>query len=221
LLQSQTVAVEGIADAQYIIEGEILPEQRELEGPAAEVTDYYAKQDNRWVVHVKAVTRRKKPIYHTIIPGREVYNAVGLMAEASIYQQISKRVPHVQAVFLTYGGCGFYHAVVQLDKKSEDEPKQVIQATFDSFPSLRRVTVVDTDVNLYDPIDVEWAIATRHDPILDMIVIPDATGHELNPMTMEQRTNKIGIDATAPYPRSRKFHRIQLMPVDLSEYEIN
>jgi 2,5-furandicarboxylate decarboxylase 1 len=107
LLQSQTVDVEGIADAQYIIEGEILPEIRESEGPAAEVTDYYAQQDKRWVVHVKAVTRREKPIYHTIILGREVYNAVGLMAESSIFNQVSQLVPGVKAVFLTYGGCGF------------------------------------------------------------------------------------------------------------------
>jgi 2,5-furandicarboxylate decarboxylase 1 len=220
LLRSQSVEVEGIADAQYIIEGEILPEVRESEGPAAEVTDYYAKKDKRWVVHVKAVTRRSNPIFHTIIPGREVYNAVGLIAEASIFRNVSQLVPSVQSVFLTYGGCGFYHAVVQIKKHIEGVQKNAILATFAAFPSLRRVTVVDEDVNIYDPIDVEWAIATRHDPVKDTIVIPDAIGHELNPMTLEGTVTKIGIDATAPFPRPRKFQRIQLQQVDISKYEI-
>jgi 2,5-furandicarboxylate decarboxylase 1 len=221
LIKSQTVDVEGIADAQYIIEGKILPEIREWEGPAAEVTDYYAKKDHRWVVQVTAITRRTQPIFHTIIPGREVYNAVGLMAEASIFHNVSRLVPSVQAVFLTYGGCGFYHAVIQIKKNTEGVQKNAILAAFSSFPSLKRVTVVDEDVNIYDPVDVEWAIATRHDPIKDVIIIPEAIGHELNPMTLGGTVNKIGIDATAPYPRPRKFHRIQLQQIDLDSYEIS
>lgn len=221
LIQSQTVDVEGIADAQYIIEGKILPEIREPEGPAAEVTDYYAKKDHRWVVQVTAITRRKQPIFHTIIPGREVYNAVGLMAEASIFRSVTKLVPSVQAVFLTYGGCGFYHAVIQIKKNTEGVQKNAILAAFVSFPSLRRVTVVDEDVNIYDPVDVEWAIATRHDPVKDVIIIPEAIGHELNPMTLDGTVNKIGIDATAPYPRPRKFHRIKLQQIDIEKYEID
>lgn len=220
LIQSQTVDVEGIADAQYIIEGKILPEIREWEGPAAEVTDYYAKKDHRWVVQVTAITRRTHPIFHTIIPGREVYNAVGLMAEASIFRNVSLLVPSVQAVFLTYGGCGFYHAVIQIKKNNEGVQKNAILAAFASFPSLKRVTVVDEDVNIYDPVDVEWALATRHDPVKDVIIIPEAIGHELNPMTLGGTVNKIGIDATAPYPRPQKFHRIQLQQIDLDKYEI-
>jgi 2,5-furandicarboxylate decarboxylase 1 len=142
------------------------------------------------------------------------------MAEASIFRNVSQLVPSVQAVFLTYGGCGFYHAVVQIKKHTEGIQKNAILATFAAFPSLRRVTIVDDDVNIYDPIDVEWAIATRHDPVKDIIVIPDAIGHELNPMTLGGTATKIGIDATAPFPCPRKFQRIQLQQVDISKYEI-
>ena len=221
LLRSQEVEVEGIADAQYIIEGEILPHTREPEGPFGEVTGYYAEQDNRWVIKVKAVTRREKPIFHAIMPGREVYNAVGLMAEASIFHHVSSRVPDVKGVFLTYGGCGFYHAVVQVEKSREGVQTEAIHAAFEAFPPLRRVTVVDEDVNMYDPLDVEWAIATRHDPEKGVILIPNVKGHELNPMTLNGIGTKAGIDATAPYPRPRKFQRVTLQSVNLQEYEID
>lgn len=220
LLRSQEVGVEGIADAQYIIEGEILPLTREPEGPFGEVTGYYAQRDHRWVINVKAVTRREKPIFHAIMPGREVYNAVGLMAESSIFNHVSSRVPDVKGVFLTYGGCGFYHAVIQIEKSKEGVQKEVIEATFEAFPPLRRVTLVDEDVNMYDPLDVEWAMATRHDPETGVILIPNAKGHELNPMTVNGVGAKVGIDATAPYPRPNKFQRVKLQNVDLQKYEI-
>jgi 2,5-furandicarboxylate decarboxylase 1 len=220
LIRSQTVDVEGVADAQYVIEGEILPHIRENEGPAAEVTGYYAAADDRWVVNVKAVTRRGSPIFHTIMPGKEVYNAVGLMAEASVYQKVSSMVPDVQDVYLSYGGCGFYHANVQIKKSSEGVQKNAIMATFAAFPPLRRVTVVDEDVDIYDPDDIEWALATRHDPERDMILIPDARGHELNPITDDGIGTKIGIDATAPYPRPWAFQRLDMQEVSLQDYDI-
>jgi 2,5-furandicarboxylate decarboxylase 1 len=81
LLRSQTVEVEGLAEAQFILEAEMLPEIRELEGPFAEVTGYYAGQDERWVVRVKKITRRQNPIWQTILSGKEVFNSVGLVGE--------------------------------------------------------------------------------------------------------------------------------------------
>jgi 2,5-furandicarboxylate decarboxylase 1 len=220
LLKSQTVDVEGVADAQYIIEGEILPHVRENEGPFGEVAGYYAKPDNRWVIQVKAVTRRKHPIFHTILPGKEVFNAVGLMAESSIFNNVSRLVPGIQDVYLTHGGCGFYHAVVQIKKTSEGVQKNAIMAVFASFPSLRMVIAVDEDVNIYDPLDVEWAVATRFNPDRGLIIIPDARGHELNPVNKNGLGTKIGIDATAPCPRPWEFQRMSMQEVDISRYEI-
>ncbi|PDY49535.1 UbiD family decarboxylase [Bacillus toyonensis] len=220
LIRSQSVDVEGIADAQYVIEAEILPNVREHEGPFGEVAGYYASADDRWVVNVKAVTRRKQPVFHTIVAGKEVFNAVGLMAETSIYQKVSSMIPDVLDVHLSHGGCGFYHANVQIKKSSEGVQMNAIMATFAAFPPLRRVTVVDEDVDIYNPEDMEWALATRHDPASDMILIPDARGHELNPITDEGLGTKIGIDATAPYPRNWEFERLDIQDVDLEKYEI-
>lgn len=220
LVKAKTVGVEAVGTAQFVLEAELLPKVREPEGPAAEVTGYYAQKDDRWVIRVKGVTRRKNPIWHTIIPGREVYNAVGLMAEASIFRSISNQVPVVKDVVLTYGGCGFYHAVVQVEKNIEGIQRNVILATFASFPPLKQVVVVDSDVNIRDPQDVEWALATRFRPDRDIILIPDARGHELNPVTNDGIGCKIGFDATAPYPRPVNFNRFKVREVDIDDYEI-
>jgi 2,5-furandicarboxylate decarboxylase 1 len=220
LVRGKTVGVEGVASAQFILEAEILPRLREPEGPAAEVTGYYAQADDRWVVRVKAITRRKEPIWHTLMPGREVHNAVGLMAEASIFRLVSRQVPGVKGVFLTYGGCGFYHAVVQLEKRLEGVQRNAILATLAAFPPLKQVTVVDDDVNIYDPQDVEWALATRFRPDRDVILVPDARGHELNPVTENGLGCKIGLDATAPFPRPWSFERVRVKEVDLGAYDI-
>ncbi|UCF93766.1 MAG: UbiD family decarboxylase [Desulfobacterales bacterium] len=220
LVKAKTVAVEAVATAQFVLEAELLPKLREPEGPAAEVTGYYAQKDNRWVIRVKGVTRRKNPIWHTIIPGREVHNAVGLMAEASIFRSVSSQVPVVKDVVLTYGGCGFYHAVVQIEKNIEGMERNAILATFAAFPSLKQVVVVDSDVDIRDPQDVEWALATRFRPDRDILLIPHARGHELNPVTDAGLGCKIGLDATAPYPRPQQFERFKVREVDINDYEI-
>ena len=76
------------------------------------------------------------------------------MAEASIFQKVSSMVPDVLDVYLSYGGCGFYHANVQIKKRSEGVQKNAIMATFAAFPPLRRVTIVDEDVDIYNPEDM-------------------------------------------------------------------
>jgi len=107
LVRGQTSAVEGIADAQYIIEGEILPDTFEPEGPFAEVTGMYATRDNRWVVKVNAITRRRKPVFHTLLSGKEVYNSVGLLGEAAVFRAVSKNVPSVTAVYFSMAAAAF------------------------------------------------------------------------------------------------------------------
>ena len=220
LVRGRTVGVEGIANAQFIIEGEMLPLVREPEGPFAEVTGYYAERDDRWVVRVKGITGRISPVFHTILSGKEVFNAVGLMGEAAIYRLVSSQVPDVRAVYLPHGGCGFYHAVVQVNKSSEGVQKNAIMATLAAFPSLTLVVAVDEDVNIYDAEDVQWAIATRFSGQRGLIVVPDARGHELNPSADQGIITKIGIDATAPFPRPARFQRVQVASVDATRFTI-
>ncbi len=220
LIRSQSVAVEGVAEAQFILEAEMLPQVREPEGPFAEVTGYYAGRDNRWVVKVKKITRRQNPVWQTILSGKEVFNSVGLVGEAAVYRLVAQQVRDVQAVYFSHGGCGFYHAIIQLKKSMEGTAKNAIVAAFAAFPSLKMVTAVDEDVDITNPEDVEWAMATRFRPETGIIQIPAARGHELNPSTEQGLGMKIGFDATAPYPRPKAFRRVKMAKVDLSNFDI-
>ena len=225
-IKAQTVDVPAYADAQFVIEAEILPNVREEEGPFAEVTGYYGARDKRWVMRVKAITHRKTPVFHTLLSGQEVWNAVGFTAEAKIFVTVKKKIPQLQAVYLAPGGCGFYGAVVQVEKDREGVGMDAINETFNAFGPLQRVVAVDTDVNLYDPIDVNWAMTTRFNPDTDLLILKNQWGHILNPMVRINpdgkggTVTKMGIDATAPYPRTEKFERVSFKEVDLNKYEI-
>jgi len=219
-IKAQTVSVPAFADAQFVIEAEILPNVREPEGPFAEVTGYYGKRDNRWVMRVKAITHQKNPIFHSLLSGQEVWNAVGLTAEAKIFLTVKKEVPDLKAVYLPPGGCGFYGVVIQLEKSKEGVQEKAILETFKAFPSLQWVVAVDTDVNIYDPIDVEWAFTTRFNAKKGFIILEDQTGHILNPMVEGGLVTKVGIDATAPYPKTSTFERVKFKDVNLKDYVI-
>ncbi len=225
-MQAQTVDVPAYADAQFVIEAEILPHVREREGPFAEVTGYYALADKRWVMNVKAITRRKEPVFHSLLSGQEVWNAVGFTAEAKIYSTVKNRIPQLTAVHLSPGGCGFYGAVLQVAKDSAAVGKAVIEEAFRAFDPLQWVIAVDKDVNIYDPVDVDWAVTTRFNPDRDLIILKDQVGHILNPMVTINpdgkggTVSKMGIDATAPYPRTARFDRVSFKDVDLSNYDI-
>lgn len=219
LIEAQTVDVEAIANAQFVIEGRILPEVREPEGPYAEVTGYYASRENRWVFDVTAITRRRNPIFHSILSGKEVRIAYASVAEAGILESVRSRVPEVTAAHLSDGSVP-YHLVVQIDKKREGCQQKAIEAAFESLPFLKMVTVVDTDVDIFDMGDVEWAVATRARFEQDLLLIPDADGHRLNPMVEDDKWTRMGIDATVPLPRAEKFRRATMRDVDLENFQI-
>ncbi len=214
-----TVGVEGIADAELIIEGEILPNVREPEGPFAEVTGYYALRDDRWVVRVKSVSHRAAPVIHSLLPGREVWNSVGLNVEANIFDTVSRQVPGLKNVHLTHGS-STYHAILQIDPPHNGMAKNAIMAAFASFYFLKMVTAVNSDVDIFDPEEVERALATRCRPDEDIIIVPKCFGHELNPSTDDGLGAKIGFDCTYPTPKAPKFEKVSFLDVDLRQYDI-
>ena len=219
LLKAQTVGVEAIANAQFVLEGRILPKVREPEGPYFEVTGYYADREDRWVLEVTGITRRENPIFHTILSGREVRKAAGMMAGASYFNKIHELVPEVSAVHFVDDSMP-YHLVVRMDKKHQGRERDAILAAFASSVYIKTVTVVDEDVDIYDPLDVDWAVQTRCRYDQDLLEIPESFGHRLNPMVEGDKWTRLGIDATVPIPRPEIFDRASMMDVDLSKYEI-
>jgi 2,5-furandicarboxylate decarboxylase 1 len=220
LVRGDLPDVELVAHAMYALECEVVPGEVADEGPFAEVTGYYAKVAPRPVVHVRAVHHRANPIFQTIICGKEVYNSAGLLGEASVLASVSKQVPGITDVYFPHGGCGFYHAVVQISQKRAGFAQLAVLSAFAAFPPLKMVTVVDEDVDIRDASDVEWALTTRLDPTTGVITVPAVFGHGLNPTFPNYFGAKIGFNATYPFPKTYSYERVRLQEVSLDGLDI-
>ena len=220
LVEGKALAVHMVANAMYALECEMIPGELADEGPFAEVTGYYARRAPRPVVHVRAIHHRAEPVFQTILSGVEVWNSVGLLGEANVLALLQRQVPGVRDVYFSHGGCGFYHAVVQLAQKRAGWAKQAIMAAFAAFPPLKMVTVVDDDVDIRNPSDVEWAMATRLDPVRGILRIENVFGHGLNPSFPDYVGAKVGFDCCRPYPHGAEYDRAAYKPMSLDTLDL-
>ena len=215
LVEGKVLPVHIVANAMYALECEIVPDELGQEGPFAEVTGYYAVRAPRPVVHVREIHRRPHPVFQTILSGVEVWNSVGLLGEANVLSLLQRQIPGVQDVYFSHGGCGFYHAVVQIAQRRSGWSKQAIMAAFAAFPPLKIVTIVDEDVDIRNPSDVEWAMTTRLDPKAGVVTIENVFGHGLNPGFPDYIGTKVGFDCCRPWPHTNAYDRASYKPIDL------
>ncbi len=110
--------------------------------------------------------------------------------------------------------------MVQIKQVRAGWGKQAIMAAFAAFAPLKMVTVVDDDVDIRDPSDVEWAMITRLDASTGILKVEDVFGHGLNPTFPDYLGTKIGFDATRPFPFTPDFDRATVKAVDLSALDI-
>ncbi|MCL6456592.1 MAG: UbiD family decarboxylase [Gorillibacterium sp.] len=223
VVRCKTVDLEVLAEAEVVFEGRILPQVRELEGPFGELGGYYGPQTSQPVVEFSAVTYRNDPVWQTILPASyEEKIPMAIAREITLLSSVRQVVPGVQDVHITLGGVGRYHAVIRIRKQSEGDGKQALLAAFASDKDLKHVVVVDEDVNLFDPLDVEWAIATRVQADMDLFIVPGAKGSPLEPShNLRGVTAKMGIDATYPMAEAEHYRRTYIPgqdDIDLSQY---
>src|SRR5207247_1510992 len=128
---------------------------------------------------------------------------MGMAREPVIFQAVSRAVPHVGAVRLTEGGCAWLHGVVSIRKQHQGDGKNAIMAAFGAHTSMKRVVIVDEDINVFDDRDVEWAIATRFQADRGLVVLHDVRGSSIDPSGRDGFTSKMGIDATKPLGGNR------------------
>ena len=212
------------AEAEIVIEGRLLPRVRELEGPFGEFPKYYSAREEREVIAVDAVTHRRDPLFHTIVPAEMEHLLLGAIPrEATLLAHLQRSFPNVTDVHLTVGGVARYHLVVQLRKTREGQAKNVMLGAFAGHYDIKQVIVVDEDVDIHDANEVEWAVSTRFQADRDLVVIAGAQGSALDPSTTvgfpgnkpspewQGYGAKMGLDATKPLTSAEHvFTRVRI-----------
>jgi 2,5-furandicarboxylate decarboxylase 1 len=216
MVKCRTNRVRVPAHAEIVIEGRILPKIREPEGPFGEFPQYYGPRADREVIQVDAITHRKNPIFHTIVGGGVEHLLLGAIPrEATLLDHLQRSFPSVRDVRLTRGGTCRYHLAVKIEKTSAGEPKNIIMGAFGGHYDLKQVVVVDMDVDIDDPNEIEWAIATRFQADRDLVVVSGAQGSKLDPSSADGVSAKMGIDATKPLAAEpMEFKRIHVKGVE-------
>lgn len=187
------------ADAEFVIEGRFVANMREPEGPFGEFPQYYGERASRHVIKVDLITSRTRPIFHTIVGGGLEHLLLGgIPREATILATLKRSFPDVRDIHLSRGGICRYHLNVQLQKRFEGEAKNVIMGALAAHYDIKHVVVVDPDVDIHDPAQVEWAIATRFQADRDLVVVGGSLGSKLDPSTDSGVGAKMGFDATVP-----------------------
>jgi UbiD family decarboxylase len=185
------------AFAEYIFEGRITKEVTD-EGPFVDITGTVDPVRKQPVVEIDRIYHQDNPIFHIILPGaNEHYLMMGMPREPVIHRAVGLSVPEVHAVRLTEGGCCWLHGVVSITKQKDGDGVNAIMAALGAHPSMKMVTVVDNDINIFDDQSVEWAVATRFQGHKGLVVIENARGSSLDP-SADETTTKVGIDATKP-----------------------
>ncbi len=196
-----------VPHAEIVLEGYITSE-RASEGPFVDITGTKDLVRQEPIIKLTKMMTRKDFIYHGLLPaGGEHKMLMGVPYEPLIFRAVSK-VAKVKDVILTEGGCSYFHAVVQIEKKTEADARSAIEAAFQGHGSLKHVVIVDTDIDIYDPMDIEFAIATRVKGDEDIVLYPNVRGSTLDPRSVDGITTKVGIDATARLDKLWKFHRV-------------
>ncbi len=204
VVSCKTIDVDVPADAEMVIEGEVLANVREEEGPFGEFTDSYVPIMKNHVFRVTAITRRADAIYHAILAGgTEDLNLVGTPIQTEVYKRVSQYVPNIKDI-ATPGyvfGC-----VVSIRKQTEDQSKNALLAALAAYSWMKVVVVVDEDVDPFNATDVLWAIHTRCTPETGVYTIPRIPSYTREDVADVHR-GKVGIDATAPLGREDIFAR--------------
>ncbi|HIZ06460.1 MAG TPA: UbiD family decarboxylase [Candidatus Eubacterium avistercoris] len=230
-----TIKEKAIANAEYVIEGELMPHDRVPEDRSSgtgkampEFPGYTGPAPMVPIIKVKAVTHRKNPILQTTIgPSEEHVHMAGLPTEASILSMVERAMPgRLLNVYAHSAGGGKYMAVLQFKKSmpsDEGRQRQAALLAFSAFPELKHVILVDEDVDPFDSNDVLWALNTRYQGNVDTIFIPGVRCHPLDPSeTTAYDVNikdkgiscKTIFDCTVPYNLKDQFTRSKFMEVD-------
>jgi len=212
--------IEIPADCEFAFEGRITGELHD-EGPFVDLTETYDVVRKQQVMRLTRMHHRNDAMWHVLLPGGLEHKVLmGMPREPTIFNEVSK-VCECRGVNLTPGGCSWLHAVVSIRKKHEDDGRNAIDAAFAGHKSLKHVVIVDDDIDIDNPAEVEWAIATRVQADKDLTIKSKQKGSSLDPSADPHTydTAKMGIDATKPLKaHGKNFTKAEWKKINPSDY---
>ena len=221
LAPAKTVDLMIPAEAEFVLEGTVYRDRRHAEGPFVDLTETMDVIRSQPVFKIKAITHRADALWHALLPGSLEHKLLmGMPREPTIFRKVNQVVKCLD-VNVNPGGCSWLHAIVQIDKQHEDDGQKAIRAAFAGHRSCKHVYVVDADVDIYDSLQVEWAMATRFQGDRDLVVLDRQPGSSLDPSAEvgTKLTTKLGFDLTAPLGEARRhYEKVEYPQVDLSRF---
>lgn len=202
VVRGHSIDVEVPATAEIVIEGRTLPGELIEDGPFGEYPGTYSAAKPAPVLEVTAITMRRDAIYQNTLTGMPMTENHWMMQAAAAsmaWREAYKITPEVRAVNVTPGGAARHHVVVSIKKRHPAEARNLMLALLAAPLGAKQVIVVDEDIDVFDPLAVEWAVNTRVQADKDVVIVPFLYSPTLDPSAPAPRTSaKMGIDATAP-----------------------
>jgi UbiD family decarboxylase len=205
-----------VPKAEIVIICELTGEMHD-EGPFLDLTETVDIVRSQRVCRIKKIFIRKNPIFHALLPGGlEHKNLMGMPREPTIFHEVGK-VCEVKDVLVTPGGCSWLHGVISIHKKTADDGIKAAEAAFKGHKSMKHVFVVDDDIDIHNPNEIEWAMATRFQGDRG-IVMKKEKGSSLDPSSdmVTGMTTKMGFDCTIPFSGGAKNFRRPELPMKLN-----
>jgi len=211
------------ADCEFVLEGRVYLNERHDEGPFIDLTETYDIVRQEPVFEIKKVTHRKNAVWQALLPGALEHKVLmGMPREPTIYREVNAAGVKCLDVNVNPGGCSWLHAIVQIDKRAEDDGRKAIEAAFKGHKSCKHVFVVDKDIDIYEPLQVEWAMATRFQGDINIVMRQKEPGSSLDPSAEPgtHMTTKMGFDLTRPLKitKGKTFERAPFPKVDLKKF---
>jgi 2,5-furandicarboxylate decarboxylase 1 len=221
VVHAKTVNLLVPAEAEFILEGRVYLERRHAEGPFVDLTETQDVVRQEPIFVLKAITHREDAIWQALLPGALEHKLLmGMPREPTIFRQVNQ-VVHCLDVNVSPGGCSWLHAIVQIDKQNDGDGLKAIRAAFAGHRSCKHVFVVDKDIDIYDPLAVEWALATRFQADRDLVILDKEPGSSLDPSAEPgtKLTTKVGFDLTKPLSaKGKNFEKVPYPEIDVEQF---
>jgi 2,5-furandicarboxylate decarboxylase 1 len=222
LVRCLTNELEVPAEAEIVIEGEVLAGERHIEGPFGEFTRQYGITRPLPVIKVNAITHRKDAVYQNVLSGKSPEHPIigALGREPSLFHAVRASVPNVSAVHMPIGSGANMHAWISIRKTAEGEAQKAAFAAFAHQDLVKHVIVVDDDIDIFDPAEVDYALATRVKADRDIFIIPRVKTVVLDPAADEYAVGKgtvakMIIDATKPLDAPAGSYTMADVPAEM------